>query len=280
MSKVRVAAFSVSLDGFGAGPLQDLQNPLGVRGLELHGWFFTTDAFKRMHGQGDGTKGIDNDVAEQSFENVGAWILGRNMFGPVRGPWNDRPGDSWKGWWGENPPYHTPVFVLTHHPRSALAMEGGTTFHFVTDGAESALNKAREAAQGKDVRIGGGVSTIRQYLTAGQIDEMHLAMSPVLLGEGEHLFSGINLSKLGFVPDKTLAGENATHVFLRNQKKTLVNRGLASRYRSPEGCVRGIPLLRKGCARMAHPRIKSKPCSRSEHGFSVCPDFDQPVQRF
>jgi dihydrofolate reductase len=219
MGKVRVAAFSVSLDGFGAGPLQDLQNPLGVRGLELHGWFFTTDVFKKMHGQGEGTKGIDNDVAEQSFENVGAWILGRNMFGPVRGPWSDRPGDSWNGWWGDNPPYHTPVFVLTHHPRPALAMEGGTTFYFVTDGAESALNKAREAAQGKDVRIGGGVSTIRQYLTAGQIDEMHLAMSPVLLGEGEHLFSGINFAKLGFVPYETLAGENATHVFVRKQKK-------------------------------------------------------------
>jgi dihydrofolate reductase len=221
MSKVRVAAFSVSLDGFGAGPRQDLQNPLGVRGLELHGWFFTTDVFQKIHGQGEGTKGIDNDVAEQSFANVGAWILGRNMFGPVRGPWNDKPGESWKGWWGDNPPYHTPVFVLTHHPRPALAMEGGTTFYFVTDGAELALNKAREAAQGKDVRIGGGVSTIRQYLTAGQIDEMHLAMSPVLLGEGELLFSGINLSKLGFVPYKTLAGENATHVFVRNQKKTL-----------------------------------------------------------
>jgi len=219
MSKVRVAAFSVSLDGFGAGPSQDLQNPLGVRGLELHGWFFTTDAFKKMHGQGEGTKGIDNDVAEQSFENVGAWILGRNMFGPVRGPWNDRPGDSWKGWWGDNPPYHTPVFVLTHHPRPALAMEGGTTFHFVTDGAESALNKAREAARGKDVRIGGGVSTIRQYLTGGEIDEVHLAVSPVLLGEGENLFSGIDLAKLGFVPYKILAGENATHVFVRNQKK-------------------------------------------------------------
>jgi dihydrofolate reductase len=187
--------------------------------LELHGWFFTTDAFKKMHGQGEGTKGIDNDVAEQSFVNVGAWILGRNMFGPVRGPWNDRAGESWKGWWGENPPYHTPVFVLTHHPRPELAMEGGTTFHFVTDGAESALNKAREAAEGKDVRIGGGVSTIRQYLTAGQIDEMHLAVSPVLLGDGEHLFSGINLSKLGFAPYKTLAGENATHVFVRNQKQ-------------------------------------------------------------
>jgi dihydrofolate reductase len=221
MSKVRVAAFSISLDGFGAGPSQNLENPLGVRGLELLGWFFTTDAFKKMHGQGDGTKGIDNDVAEQSFANVGAWILGRNMFGPVRGSWNDKPGDSWNGWWGDNPPYHTPVFVLTHHPRPVLAMKGGTTFQFVTDRAESALNKAREAAQGKDVRIGGGVSTIRQYLTAGQIDEMHLAVSPVLLGEGEHLFSGINLAKLGFTLHKTLAGENATHVFVTNQKKAL-----------------------------------------------------------
>jgi dihydrofolate reductase len=218
MSKVRVAAFSVSLDGFGAGPLQDLQNPLGVRGLELHEWFMKTDAFKKMHGQGEGTKGIDNDVAEQSFTNVGAWILGRNMFGPVRGPWD---GDSWKGWWGDNPPYHTPVFVLTHHPRPVLAMEGGTTFHFVADGAGPALSKAKEAAQGKDVRIGGGVSTIRQYLIAGQIDEMHLAVSPVLLGQGEHLFSGINLSNLGFAPYKTLAGENATHVFVRNQRKSL-----------------------------------------------------------
>jgi dihydrofolate reductase len=221
MGKVRVAAFSVSLDGFGAWPLQDLENPLGVRGMELHEWVFTTDAFKKMHGQGEGTKGVDNDVAEQAIANVGAWILGRNMFGPVRGPWNDKPGDSWNGWWGDNPPYHTPVFVLTHHPRSPLAMEGGTTFRFVTDGAESALNQAREAAQGKDVRIGGGVSTIRQYLVAREIDEIHLAFSPVLLGEGGNLFSGINLSKLGFAPYKTLAGENATHVFLRNQKKAL-----------------------------------------------------------
>lgn len=218
MSKVRVAAFSISLDGFGAGPRQDLNNPLGVRGFELHAWFQNTEVFKKMHGQSGGTQGIDNDFALQSFENVGAWILGRNMFGPVRGPWE---GDSWKGWWGDNPPYHTHVFVLTHHARSPLTMEGGTTFHFVTDGAESALNQAREAAQGRDVRIGGGVSTIRQYLVAGQIDEMHLAVAPVLLGEGENLFSGINLAKLGFVPHKTLAGENATHVFVRRQKKVL-----------------------------------------------------------
>jgi dihydrofolate reductase len=212
MSRVRVAAFSVSVDGFGAGPRQDLQNPLGVRGLELHAWFQHTEVFKKMYGQSGGTNGIDNDFANQSFENVGAWILGRNMFGPVRGPWKD---DSWKGWWGDTPPYHTPVFVVTHYWRAPLEMNGGTTFYFVTDGLESALKKAKEAAQGRDVRIGGGVSVIRQYLTAGQIDEMHLALSPVLMGEGEHLFSGINLHRLGFAPVKNVAGENATHVLLR-----------------------------------------------------------------
>ena len=211
MSKVKVAAFSISLDGFGAGPRQDLDNPLGVRGLELHRWFLDTEAFKKMHGQSGGTKGIDNDFGLQSFEDVGAWILGRNMFGPVRGPWKD---DSWKGWWGDNPPYHMPVFVLTHHARPDLTMEGGTTFHFVTDGPEAALQRAKEAAKGKDVRIGGGVSVIRQYLLANQIDEMHLAMSPVLLGEGEHLFSGINLSSLGFTPFRTVSGENATHFLI------------------------------------------------------------------
>jgi len=212
--KVRVAAFSVSIDGFGAGPRQDLQNPLGVRGLELHAWFFPTEIFKKMQGQSGGTKGIDNDVAGKSFENVGAWILGRNMFGPVRGPWD---GDSWKGWWGDDPPYHTPVFVLTHHPRPPLAMKGGTTFYFVSDGLQSALEKAREAAKGKDVRIGGGISVIRQYLIVGQIDEMHLAVSPVLLGEGEHLFSGINLPQLGFTAVRSVAGENATHVFITRE---------------------------------------------------------------
>lgn len=212
MSKVRVAAFSISLDGFGAGPHQDLNNPLGVRGLELHTWFFDTVPFKKMQGQSGGSQGVDNDFALQSFEDVGAWILGRNMFSPVRGPWD---GDSWKGWWGNNPPYHTPVFVLTHHARPPLVMEGGTTFHFVTDGPDAALKQAKEAAKGKDVRIGGGVSTIRQYLTANQIDEMHLAVSPVFLGEGEHLFSGIDLSKLGFIPGKIIPGENATHVLVK-----------------------------------------------------------------
>jgi len=214
MGKVRVAAFSVSLDGYGAGPRQDLNNPLGVRGLEIHAWFQNTEVFKKMHGQSGGGQGVDNDFAAQAFENVGAWILGRNMFGPVRGAWE---GDSWKGWWGDNPPYHTPVFVLTHHARPPLTMEGGTTFHFVTDGLESALKKAKDAAGDKDVRIGGGVSVVRQYLTADQIDEMHLAVSPVLLGEGEALFSGINLPRLGFTPFRTVAGEDATHVFIKKR---------------------------------------------------------------
>jgi dihydrofolate reductase len=212
MSKVRVAAFSVSLDGFGAGPEQRLENPLGVRGLELHNWFFNTLVFRRMHGLEGGVEGIDNNFAAKSFENIGAWILGRNMFGPIRGPWLD---GSWKGWWGNEPPYHTPVFVLTHHAREPLVMEGGTTFYFVTGGIENALKQAKNAAAGKDVRIGGGVSTIRQYLLAGHIDEMHLAYSPAFLGEGEHLFHEINLHKLGFSPEQVVAGEHATHVILR-----------------------------------------------------------------
>ena len=214
MSKVRVACFSVSLDGFGAGPRQDLQTPVGVRGPEMFAWFFQTDVFRKMHGQADGAQGVDNDFALRSFENVGAYILGRNMFGPVRGPW---PDESWKGWWGDTPPYHTPVFVLTHHARAPLAMNGGTTFHFVTDGIESALWQAKDAARGKDVRIGGGTSVIRQYLTAGHIDEMHLALSPVLLGEGEHLFSGINLHALGMAVERTVAGENATQVVIKKK---------------------------------------------------------------
>jgi dihydrofolate reductase len=214
MSKVRVASFSVSVDGFGAGPRQDLQNPLGVRGMELHSWFFGTDVFKKMHDQNGGATGVDNDWAAKAFENVGAWILGRNMFGPVRGPW---PDESWKGWWGDTPPYHVPVFVLTHHARGPLEMKGGTTFYFVTDGIDSALTQAKAAARGKDVRIGGGVAAIRQYLTAGLIDEIHLAMSPVLLGDGEHLFNGINLDQLGLTIDKTVSGENAVHVLIKRK---------------------------------------------------------------
>lgn len=211
MSKVKIGAFSVSLDGFGAGSQQDLENPLGVRGAEMFQWFFKTEVFKKIHGQSGGAKGVDNDFALRSFKNVGAWIMGRNMFGPVRGPWKD---DSWRGWWGENPPYHTPVFVLTHHARAPLVMQGGTTFYFITEGPESALKKAKEAAQGKDVRIGGGVSTIHQYLMAGWIDEIHLAVSPVVLGKGENFFSGIDLPKLGFKAVQTVAGEEAMHVIL------------------------------------------------------------------
>jgi dihydrofolate reductase len=223
VSKVKVSAFSISLDGFGAGPRQDLHNPLGIGGLDLHNWFFPTETFKRMSGHpgsgSSGTHGVDNDIAAQSFENVGAWILGRNMFGPVRGPWVLEPskGEVWNGWWGPNPPYHTPVYVLTHHERQPLVMEGGTTFYFVTRGIESALQKARNAANGKDVRIGGGVSTIRQFLLAGHVDEMHLALSPILLGEGENLLSGINLPQLGFTVSRITHGENATHIFIRRK---------------------------------------------------------------
>lgn len=212
MSKLRVHGFSVSLDGFGAGPNQDLANPLGAGGLGLHQWIFGTRMFEKMNGREGGTTGIDNDFALRGFANIGAWILGRNMFGPIRGPW---PDDSWKGWWGHNPPYHTPVFVLTNHPRPSIVMEGGTVFHFVSDGIHAALARATEAARGQDVRLGGGVATIRQYLQAGLIDEMHLAISPVLLGTGEHLFTGIDALKLGYqCTEQVAAGAKATHVVL------------------------------------------------------------------
>jgi dihydrofolate reductase len=212
MGKVRVAAIGVSMDGFAAGPDQSLENPLGIRGPELFGWFFPTKTFNDMHGSGGGTTGVDNQFAERSFQNVGAWILGRNMFGPVRGPW---PDESWKGWWGTNPPYHVPTFVLTHHARPPLEMEGGTRFIFVTDGIQSALQQARAAAGDKDVRVGGGVSAIRQYLQAGLIDEMHLALMPVLMGKGENLFSGLDLNALGFKCVERVPTEQATHVVLK-----------------------------------------------------------------
>lgn len=211
-SKVRVSNFAISIDGYGAGPHQDLEHPLGVNGPELMECFFHTRVWRRMHGYDDGETGIDNQMAELGFSDVGAWILGRNMFGPVRGPW---PDDSWKGWWGDEPPYHTPVFVLTHHARAPLRMAGGTEFRFVTAGFESALTEARTAAEGRDVRIGGGVSTIRQYLRAGLIDEVHLAMRPVLLGAGELLLAGLDLRALGYECAKSVAGERATHLFLR-----------------------------------------------------------------
>jgi dihydrofolate reductase len=200
------------LDGYGAGPRQDLPNPIGVRGLELMEWFFQTRAWRRMHGEEGGEAGVDDAIAEQGFEGIGAWIIGRNMFGPVRGPW---PDESWKGWWGDEPPYHTSVFVLTHHPRPTLSMAGNTEFHFVTGGIHAALEQARAAAGGRDVRVGGGVSTIRQYLQAGLIDELHLAMRPLLLGSGEPLLQDLDLPALGYECTKSVAGERATHVFLR-----------------------------------------------------------------
>jgi len=211
MPKLRVQSFSVSLDGYGAGPSQDLKNPLGVGGMALHQWAFATRTFQKMHGEGGGSTGVDDDFAARGFENIGAWILGRNMFGPIRGPW---PDDSWKGWWGDEPPYHTPVFVLTHHKREPLPMQGGTTFYFVTDGIESALRQAAAAAGSKDIRLGGGVSTIRQYLRAGLVDEMHLAVAPAILGSGENLFAGLNLHELGYHCTEHVPTPNATHVVL------------------------------------------------------------------
>jgi len=211
MSKLRVHAFTVSLDGHGAGPGQDAENPLGRGGTALHQWFYPTRTFQRMFGKDEGTTGVDDDFAARGFENVGAWILGRNMFGPVRGPW---PDESWSGWWGESPPYHVPVFVLTHHPRPSLEMDGGTVFHFVTDGIEAALSRAREAAVGRDVRVGGGVSTIRQYLSARLVDQMHVAVAPVLLGGGEPLFAGLDLPGLGYEVSEHAATEHAIHVVL------------------------------------------------------------------
>lgn len=211
MSKLRVESFTISLDGFGAGPDQDLQNPLGVGGTALHGWAFSTRTFqKNVFGKDAGaTEGVDETFAQRGFTNVGAWILGRNMFGPVRGPWPDA---SWRGWWGENPVYQVPVFVLTHHARASLVMQGGTTFYFVTEGPAVALERAREAAGGKDVRVGGGVNVIQQYLRLRAIDEMHLAIAPVLLGAGERLFDGVNLPELGYACTRHERSALATHV--------------------------------------------------------------------
>ena len=213
MTRLKVQSFSISLDGFGAGPNQSLQNPMGEGAGGLHQWFRGTRTFQRMLGdEANGSDGPDEDFAARGFKDIGAWILGRNMFGPVRGPW---PDDEWKGWWGDEPPYHVPVFVLTHHARAPLEMKGGTTFYFVTDGIEAALARARAAAGGKDVRLGGGVSTVRQYLQAGLVDEMHLTISPVLLGSGEALLAGIDLPALGFKVAEHVATQAATHVVLK-----------------------------------------------------------------
>jgi dihydrofolate reductase len=221
MSRLKVQAFAVSIDGFGAGPGQSMAHPLGVRGESLHQWFFPTRTFKEMHGiaggeEGEGgeadrgSTGVDDDFARRSFDNIGAWIMGRNMFGPSRGPW---PDDGWKGWWGPNPPYHVPIFVLTHHPRPPITMDGGTVFRFV-GGIQEAVAQAREAAQGRDVRVGGGVATVRQYLQAGLLDEMHLVISPTLLGSGEALLAGFDLLRLGFRVTEHVASPHASHVVL------------------------------------------------------------------
>jgi len=212
MGKLRVESFTISLDGYGAGPAQSRENPLGVGGERLHGWFLPTRTFQRqVLGKEGGEAGVEDEIAARGFANVGAWILGRNMYAPSRGPW---PDDGWKGWWGPNPSYHAPVFVLTHHAHAPIEMEGGTTFHFVTDGIHRALERAREAAGGKDVRLGGGAATIRQYLSAGLVDSMHLAISPVLLGQGEPLLAGLDLPKLGYEIAETLPTERATHVVI------------------------------------------------------------------
>jgi dihydrofolate reductase len=216
MGQVRVESFAISIDGFGAGPDQDINNGLGIGGEELHEWFIPTRTFQRTHGADEGTTGVDDDFAARGFRNIGAWILGRNMFGPIRGPW---PDSNWKGWWGDNPPYHVPVFVLTHHARPPLEMEGGTTFYFITGGIHEALSRAREAANGMDVRIGGGPNVIRQYLRESLIDELHIAIAPVLLGRGEPLFEGLDLRTLGYERVQFAASEKAAHVVLRCQRR-------------------------------------------------------------
>lgn len=215
MAKVRVESFAISVDGYGAGPGQDIDNPLGRGGTVLHRWAFRTRTFQRALFELDqGATGVDDEFAARGFANVGAWILGRNMFGPIRGPWPDL---TWRGWWGDNPPYHVPVFILTHYRRPPIRMEGNTTFHFITGGIHAALDRAREAADGKDVRIGGGPNTVQQYLRAGLIDEMHVAIAPVVLGGGERLFEGVDLQALGYQCDRFVASENAVHVVLRRQ---------------------------------------------------------------
>ena len=211
MTKLRIHSFAISVDGYGAGPNQNLDNPLGAGGVALHKWVFATRTFREMYGGDGGATGVDDDFAARGFANIGAWILGRNMFGPIRGPW---PNDAWKGWWGDNPPYHTPVFVLTHHSRPSITMDGGTTFHFVTEGIHAALERATEAANGRDIRLGGGVATIQQYMRAGLVDEMHLAISPIVLGSGEALFEGINAVELGYQCTEHVPSASATHVVL------------------------------------------------------------------
>ena len=208
MARLLVHSFSIALDGYGAGSNQSREVPLGVGGEDLHDWLVNSRTFKRMYSREGGETGIDDDFAARGMAGLGAWIMGRNMFGPIRGPW---PDESWRGWWGRNPPYHTPVFVLTYHKRPPLDMEGGTVFHFVTDGIHAALERARAAAGNQDIRVGGGAATIRQYLQARLVDEMHLAVAPILLGSGEHLLAGLDLPALGYRIAEPVSSERATH---------------------------------------------------------------------
>jgi dihydrofolate reductase len=215
MTRVRVESFTISLDGYGAGPNQGIDHPLGVGGEDLHEWLIPTRTLQRtLFGKEGGTTGVDDDFAARGFQNFGAWILGRNMFGPVRGPWPDM---NWRGWWGDDPPYHFPVFILTHHARPPIEMDGDTTFHFITGGIREALDRAREAAGELDVRIGGGPNTIQQYLREGLIDELHVAIAPILLGGGERLFEGVDLRALGYACDEFAASDLATHIVLRHR---------------------------------------------------------------
>ena len=216
MSRLRVQSFGISIDGYGAGPDQSVDHPLGVGGAALHEWMFSTKTFRTMSGGAAGATGVDDDFVARGFSNIGAWILGRNMFGPIRGDW---PDDKWKGWWGDDPPFRAPVFVLTHHPRDSFTMAGGTTFHFVTDGIQAALERARQEAGGLDVRLGGGVATIQQYLRAGLVDEMHLAVAPAVLGSGESLFAGLDLAALGYRCSEHVPTANATHVVLTRRRR-------------------------------------------------------------
>jgi dihydrofolate reductase len=207
MSKLRLT-MSMSLDGYVAGPNQGLDNPVGEDGMQVFAWFFPTRTFKAMNGESGGETGLDDDRAAGLFENVGATIMGRNMFGPIRGDWGD---EQWKGWWGDNPSYHTPVFVLTHYPRESIEMEGGTTFHFVTDGPEAALERALEAAGNRDINIGGGASTAQQYLRAGLVDELELHVVPTLLGRGERLFADLEGPPAGLQPVEVVSSPRVAH---------------------------------------------------------------------
>jgi dihydrofolate reductase len=209
MAKLRVHNLSVSVDGYAAGPNQSIDNPLGIGAERLHEWIFKTRYGRRMIGQDGGDEGLDNEFLGRGDEGIGATVMGRNMFGPVRGPW---PDESWRGWWGEDPPYHHPVFVLTHHAREALKMEGGTTFHFVSDGIESALTQAKEAARGRDVWLAGGASVVNQYLAARLVDEIDVSIAPLILGAGARLFEGLDRGTLELKQIRAVDAPGVTHI--------------------------------------------------------------------